>query len=254
MPHQFELLQPNRPRLNAIDLLRGLAMLWMTGFHFCFDLNHAGFLQQNFYSDPFWTWQRNAIVSLFLLCAGVSQAVAMQQGQSWARFARRWCQIALCALLVSLGSWWMFPQSFIYFGVLHGIAVMLIIVRLTAAWGAWLWLLGGLAIATKFIAAYAHSAGFAGAFLNEKTWSVLGLFSVKPITEDYVPLVPWLGVVWLGLALGQWLLAQRPQWLQLALPAAAQPIVWLGRWSLSYYMLHQSVLIGLLSAYVWLRA
>ena len=29
----------------------------------------------------------------------------------------------------------MFPTSFIHFGVLHGMAVMLIVARLTAGWG-----------------------------------------------------------------------------------------------------------------------
>ena len=53
----------------------------------------------------------------------------------------------LSALLVSAGSYLVFPQSFIYFGVLHGIALMLVVVRLTAGWGAWLWPAGAIAIA-----------------------------------------------------------------------------------------------------------
>ena len=113
-------------RFDTLDALRGAAMVWMTVFHFCFDLNHFGYLRQNFYQDPFWTWQRTAIVSLFLLCAGMGQAVAIAQQQSWPRFWRRWVQIAGCAVLVSAGSYWMYPNSFIYFGVLHGMAVMLI--------------------------------------------------------------------------------------------------------------------------------
>jgi uncharacterized membrane protein len=61
-----------------------------------------------------------------------------------------------------------------------------------------------------------------------------------------VPLVPWLGVMWWGMAAGQWLLARRANWLSRTVPAAASPLSWLGRWSLSWYMLHQPVLIGLL--------
>ena len=57
-----------------------------------------------------------------------------QQRQGWPRFWRRWLQIAGCALLVSLGSAWMFPRSYISFGVLHGIALMLIVTRATARW------------------------------------------------------------------------------------------------------------------------
>jgi uncharacterized membrane protein len=137
---------PATPRFDAIDALRGVAIVWMTVFHFCFDLNHFGWLREDFYRDPVWTWQRTAIVSLFLFCAGLGQAVAHQQAQGWQRFWRRWGQVAGCALLVTAGSYLMFPRSFIYFGVLHGIAVMLILVRLTAGWGHWLWWLGGLAI------------------------------------------------------------------------------------------------------------
>ena len=60
-------------RHDRLDALRALALLWMTGYHFAFDLNHFGHIRQNFYQDPVWTWQRTAIVSLFLLCAGLGQ-------------------------------------------------------------------------------------------------------------------------------------------------------------------------------------
>ncbi len=161
-----------RLRFDRLDALRGLAMVWMALFHFCFDLSYLGYWPQDFRADPFWTQQRTAIVSLFLFCAGLGQAVALQQGQGWARFGRRWAQIAGGALLVSIGSWWMFPQSLIYFGVLHGMAVML-------------------------------------------------------------------------------LLAHRPQWLQGAVPSLLKPLAALGRWSLSFYLLHQPVLLGALMAFGW---
>ena len=233
-------------RLDAIDAFRGLAIVWMTAFHFCFDLNHFGWLKEDFYRDPFWTWQRTAIVSLFLFCAGLGQAVAVVQGQSWPRFWKRWAQVAGCALLVTAGSYFMYPKTFIYFGVLHGIAAMLIVVRLTAGWGAWLWLLGALAVAAKFIAWQLHGAGLLPEVLNAPALNWLGLIGRKPIAEDYVPLLPWLGVMWWGMAAGQWLLAQRTRWMTVALPAGAAPLTWLGRWSLSWYMLHQPVMIGAL--------
>ena len=66
----------NTRRLDTLDSVRGLAMVWMTVFHFCFDLNNAGVIQQNFLQDPVWTWQRTAILSLFLCCAGAGQAIA----------------------------------------------------------------------------------------------------------------------------------------------------------------------------------
>lgn len=242
-------------RLELIDALRGLAMVWMTVFHFCFNLNQAGYIRQDFYNDPLWTWQRSCILSLFLLCAGAGQAIALYQGQSWRQFGKRWLQIAGCALLVSVASVVMFPNSYIYFGVLHGMVVMLLIARLTAVWGRWLWLVGAIAIAMKYIAFYVISSWAAADFLNEKMFNWLGLISVKPITEDYVPLVPWLGVMWWGMAATQWWLARqgrlkcsnaKPQTTAMAL----RPLSSLGRWSLSYYMLHQPVML----AGLWLWA
>ena len=244
----------SRQRLQTLDALRGFAVVWMTAFHFSFDLNQFGYLRQNFYLDPFWTLQRSVIVGLFLCCAGMAQAAAQQQGQTQRAFFRRWLQVAACAVLVSAGSYAMYPKSFIYFGVLHGLTVMLLITHLIAAWGRWLWLAGGLVFALKFIADYAHTQSPGLEFLNEPTFNWLGLISRKPITEDYVPLVPWLGVVCWGMAAGQWLQRNHLAELSHTLPRATAPLVWLGRWSLSWYMLHQPVLIGALMALAAFRA
>jgi uncharacterized membrane protein len=229
---------PVAARLERLDALRAVAMLWMAAFHFAFDLSHFQLLspRQNFYVDPFWTWQRTCIVSVFLFCAGVGQAVALQAGQGWPRFWKRWAQVAGCAVLVSLGSALMFPRSWIFFGVLHGMAVMLVLCRLAAPLRGWLWPLGALAIALPWVVTHPS--------MNVTGLNWLGLGTRKPITEDYVPVLPWLGVMVWGMAAGQWLQAHRPQTLSGPLPPAVRPLALLGRWSLSFYMLHQPVLIG----------
>jgi uncharacterized membrane protein len=227
-------------RFDRLDALRGAAMVWMALFHLCFDLNFYGLLQprQNFYHDPFWTGQRTAIVSLFLLAAGLGQAVALQAGQGWPRFWRRWAQVAGCALLVSLGSAWMFPKSWISFGVLHGMAVMLVLARWAAPLRGGLWLLGAVALVLPWLVRHPF---FDTPFTN---W--VGLVTRKPVTEDYVPVLPWLGVMLWGLAAGQWLQTHRMSLLAGAVPVALQPLALLGRWPLSFYMLHQPVFIGAL--------
>ena len=248
-----------RQRFDAVDALRGFAMVWMTVFHFCFDLNHFGYWRQNFLLDPFWTWQRTAILSLFLFTAGLGQAVAVHQGQSWQRFWRRWGQVAVCALLVSAGSYLMYPSTFIYFGVLHGMAVMLVVVRLTAGWGRWLWWLGGLAIAASYtiiiIADYALLTRATAELFNSKALNWLGFVTRKPATEDFVPLLPWLGIMWWGMAAGNWILRLRAAWLAMPFSKGnvlVKALTAMGRWSLSYYMLHQPVMIGALMAVGWL--
>lgn len=245
---------PPSKRYAAVDALRGLAMVWMTVFHFCFDLSHLGFWDQDFRADPFWTAQRTAIVGLFLFCAGLGQAIAWQQRVDWRRFLRRWAQIAACALLVSIGSALMFPRSFIFFGVLHGMAAMLLVTRLTGNAGWWLWPMGLVAMALPWAAQWLLAGPWQdlAALFNSRALSWLGLVSRKPFTEDYVPVLPWLGVMWWGMAVGQWVFRRRDSWLAAPLPAAVRPLAALGRWSLSYYMLHQPVMLGILMAAAWL--
>lgn len=247
-------------RFDAVDALRGLAVVWMTAYHLCYDLNHFGYLQQNFFRDPVWTLQRTAIVGLFLFTAGVAQALAVHTRQGWPRFWQRWAQVAGCALLVSLTSYWMFPRSFIYFGVLHALALMLIAVRLLAGarrWAPSAWLMLGLALmALPPLAALVLAQpawADAAALFNSRALNWLGFITRKPVTQDYVPLLPWLGVMLWGMAAGQWLVRHRPAALRRLKIPVTRPLVWLGRWSLSWYMLHQPVLIGALMAVQALR-
>ena len=249
-------LKPALPgRYFLLDAMRGWAVLWMTAFHFCFDLNYFGFIHQDFHTSPVWFVQRTCILSLFLLCAGFGQAMAVHAGQSWNRFWRRWLQIAGCAAAVSVGSALMFPNSWIYFGVLHGMAVMLLLCRATASWGRWLWPAGLLVVALGYFAPQIHTMFNLTDVWNQAPLNCLGLVRYKPFTEDYVPLLPWLGVMWWGMAAGQ--MAAARGWIKrltLSQPAAPlRPLAWMGRWSLSWYMVHQPVMIGVLTAVGYLR-
>lgn len=235
----------DRPdRFDRLDALRGFAMVWMTVFHASFDLNNFRLIAaQDFYRDPFWTGQRLVIVSIFLACAGASQAVAHQQGVGWPRFWQRWGRIVLCAMAVSAGSWWMFPNSWISFGVLHGMALMMLIVRLLAPLRLrWLTALAVLALLAPQV--------LGDPFFDSRWTNWVGLVTRKPRTEDFVPLLPWLGVVLAGFVATRVMLSRAPHGLDGPLPSLLDPLARLGRWSLSYYMVHQPVLIGLCLAWV----
>jgi len=223
-------------RVQSLDALRGAAIVWMLAFHLCFDLNHFGWLEprQAFLSDPFWTWQRVCIVSLFMFCAGASQALVQAQGQGWPRFWRRWAQVVACAGMVSLATFVVFPLSWVSFGVLHGLALMVLLARLTAAWPSRL--LMGLALLAILAPQVWQDPVFDSRWLNG-----VGLVTHKPVTEDYAPLLPWMGLVWLGLVLGPGL-----QHLHLPQLRLTRALAFLGQWPLSLYMLHQPLFWGLL--------
>src|SRR5581483_7425720 len=110
-------------RVGAIDALRGIALLMMFAYHFSFDLRYYGVLQADFENDPFWLTFRAIIVAMFMTLVGFSIVLADAQGTKLPRFLRRVGLIALGALAATLASLVLFPASFIYFGILHSIAV-----------------------------------------------------------------------------------------------------------------------------------
>lgn len=227
-------------RLQRLDALRASWMLWMAAFHFCFDLAWFRITDWNFYADPRWTLQRTLILSGFLFWAGLGQGLAQQAGQGAARFWRRWAQVAGAALLVSAGSWLAFPQSYISFGVLHAFALMLPLLRFGAP------LLGTPALLALALLAIALPQLLQHAWFDSRWTNWLGLVTRKPVTEDYVPLLPWAAPLLLGLV------AARQRRLQRLLQGGAPRwLVGLGRWPLSFYLLHQPLLIGAL--WLWQR-
>ena len=228
-------------RITAVDALRGLAVVAMIAFHFCFDLAWFRITGSDFYRDPFWLTARTLILSSFLLLAGASLVLAQRTPGGRARFWRHVAQVAACALLVSVGSYLVYPRSYIWFGVLHAIAVSLVLIRPLAGQPRVALALG--------IAVIAAGNFVASPWFDGRTWGWLGFATVKPITEDYVPLLPWTGVMLVGVALGHALV--RNDFRAIA-PFARLPrwIAWLGRHSLVVYMVHQPMLFGAL----WLVA
>ena len=164
----------------------------------------------------------------------------MRAGQRAGRFWKRWSQVAGSALLVSLGSWFMFPGSWISFGVLHAIALMLVLLRLGLA------RLPSAVLLGLAVVAIAAPQFVQDTFFDTRWTNWVGLVTHKPTTEDYVPLLPWFGLMLLGFVVTR---ARPGLWAG----TAPRPLAVLGRWSLSFYMVHQPVLIGGLTAVQLLR-
>ena len=218
-----------------MDAVRGLAVLLMVGYHSCFDLNFYGQTHFRFNEDPFWLDFRTIIVGLFLCVMGVSLHLAGRGGLCWPRYVRRLVLVSVCAGLVTVGSLFLFRESYIFFGVLHFVVVASLLALpflrgegITLVVGLTCIVLGNLVQHPIF---------------DHPAWQWVGMMTHKPITEDYVPLVPWFGVVLVGVWLGRWI---GVGWGRLTLPRTMTPLVILGRYSLLVYMLHQPVIMGLL--------
>jgi uncharacterized membrane protein len=230
------------PRLALVDALRGFAVAQMIVYHFIYDLDYFGWVDLAMTRDQPWLGWRTAIVTQFLLLVGLSLVLRTSFKPSAADFWKRWAQVAGAALLVSLGSWFVFGPRFIYFGILHFIAVALLIARPIVRLGTLNLAFGAAAIAIGLL--YSDPA------FNTPPATILGFMTRRPPTEDYVPLFPWIGVVLVGVGLGAgW---QRAGW---SMPASLRRLnqnpprwlVLLGTWALTVYLAHQPLLMGMLA-------
>jgi uncharacterized membrane protein len=225
-------------RIRAIDALRGAAICMMIVYHAAFDLNWFHIISADFNHDRFWLSFRDLIVSSFLLLVGVSLALASRAGISPKRFWRRIALVGACAMLVTVGSYVTFPKTFITFGILHCIVVSSILG----------WPLVRFPRAALIVGIVVIVVGVAiGLPLFDLPWlNWVGLMTHKPATEDYVPLLPWFGVVLVGVSIGCWLLQRHMHDLRQISRASPKWLTWLGRHSLLVYMIHQPILVGLL--------
>ena len=228
-------------RIAGVDVLRGLAVVVMVAYHAAFDLAYFRMIAANFYRDAFWLNARTAILSSFLLLAGVSLVLAERSARGRAGFWRHVLEIGACAIAVSAASYVVFPQSFIWFGVLHAIAVSLVVVRPLVSRPVVAMAVG---IAIIVAGVLFTSTTFDNRFLG---W--IGFVTAKPVTEDYVPIFPWTGVILLGIAAGHALVRTDFRAVR-SLGSWPPPLAFLGRHSLAVYMIHQPLLFGLL----WLVA
>lgn len=232
-------------RLVALDLARSAALLAMAIFHFVFDLELFGFASPGTTQLPGWRWLAYLTAGSFLFLAGFSLWLAHGQGVRWRGFGWRLSRIAGAAALITAATWVALPDAFIFFGILHAIAVAsllgLAFLRLPPAA---LIALGAVVIwlpqAVRFDA------------LDAPWFWWTGLQATPLRSVDYVPLFPWFGPVLFGIACARLMtragaLDRLAQWRAGPLARAA---AWPGRHSLAVYLTHQPVLIAL----VWLAA
>jgi uncharacterized membrane protein len=230
-------------RYLLIDAFRAVAIVAMVLFHFCYDLSYFGLAEFDFYRDPFWLNARTVILGAFLGLVGVSLWLAHGAGVRLGKASRRVIMIAVNAGLVSLATFALFGERWIFFGVLHFICVAslagLVLVRSRA-----------LALAVGVLCLW--GGHYAHPFFDQIGLRWIGFMTHKPATEDYVPLVPWFGVVALGIVVA-------PFFKTMAGAFHGRTRAWrlfaaTGRHSLLIYMLHQPLLIGALKIFVIVRA
>lgn len=241
-------------RFHELDLWRGLAVVSMVIYHFFFDLNFLGLAPREMYAGGWLVFQR-MIASSFLLLVGISLTISFSHARDkpffgvFKKFLKRAGFVMAAALLVTLGTGLFVPEQYVRFGILHLISVSTIIaVPFLFIRPAWITaILGAVSI---YFGAFIKTLSVSHPFL---LW--LGVAYPGFATVDYFPVVPWFGIVLIGIFAGKWMYpdgTRKYHWLSVPSTPDNRPqtiLAWVGRKALWIYLIHQPVLIGVLT--VW---
>lgn len=235
-PNKIEPVKPAAGRLHGLDLTRGLACLSMPIFHSVYNLYTVGLIDSQWTKHTFWQIYQHLGLGTFVLVSGMAFTISTQKGIRWPRLAHRALKLGLVALGITLVTYLAMPERFIRFGVIHFFTVTILLApffRFVRLWA----VIPGLAVIV--LAMMIPKSGVSpDAYLY-----ITGLMSDRPRSMDYIPLVPWFGVFLVGMGLAT--LLKVPQFYK-DVASWQKPIIWLGKHSLWFYLIHQIVVYGLL--------
>jgi uncharacterized membrane protein len=239
-----------KPRIPVIDVARGVALSAMIVYHFAWDLSFLGFIDTAVGRAPGWVAFARAIAGSFLFLVGIGLVLADDAGQSWGGFLRRLAKVGLAAAAITVATLIFMPDAFIFFGILHMIAVgsILALPFLRAPVPLTL-------IAAAFVLSLPHFVGWSAFDPLWLAWT--GLYRMPPSTLDFEPVFPWFGPILLGVAAGRIIVDTRLRGLLADTPVrgrVSRGLQTMGRWSLVVYLIHQPILLGILYPIAMLRA
>jgi uncharacterized membrane protein len=230
-------------RIPLIDAARGAAILAMFAFHLTWDFAHFGYIDSSIvFATPFSRFG-DTIGSSFLGIAGMSLVLAHSPSFRTRAYLRHLGMIVIAAAAVSIATYVSIPDGFIFFGILHCIALATLI-ALPFLFLPW-WtaaLAAALAVAAPRL--------FMSPLFDAPIWWWTGLSTFEPRTNDYRPILPWLGMLLCGVALmkigDRFALRDKlARWQPRNV--LSRGITFGGRHSLAIYLVHQPIFFGLVS-------
>ncbi|MBX9738439.1 MAG: DUF1624 domain-containing protein [Beijerinckiaceae bacterium] len=230
------------PRTESLDAARGWALVAMFVFHIVWDLGFFALVPLDWPTDPRFKAFGHAIATAFVGLAGVGLTLGARNGVLWGPALKRVARIALAAAAVSAATYAIFPDEFIFFGILHVIALAslcaLPLLRAPSL------LVGGVAAVALALPLLVSEPLF-----DHPAFWWLGLGTDDPRSNDWRPFLPWFGVMLAGVLVGRLILARGlPDFMAnwRARSGFGRSLVWGGRHSLLVYLVHQPVFIAVI--------
>ncbi|MFY9290126.1 MAG: heparan-alpha-glucosaminide N-acetyltransferase [Methylorubrum rhodinum] len=231
-----------RGRIDALDVARGTALAAMASYHTLWDLGFLRLTPENHALTPPGRLAAHVIAGAFLMFVGLGLVLANGRGVPLRAFSLRIARIGGAAALITGATYLAFPQSYIFFGILHCIAAASLLGLPFVFAPVWITALTAMAVLLA-------PSVIVHPLLDAPELYFLGLGRQRPDTNDWVPLFPWFGMVLAGIALarlgGPFLVSgQLARWR--ARHGIARAAAFAGRHSLAFYLVHQPVLLALL--------
>jgi uncharacterized membrane protein len=233
-----------------VDAARGVAIAMMVVYHLMYDLDYFGGYPIESTSG-FWARFADATASAFLLLVGVSLAISYARASAghpgrslFGKYLLRGIRIFAYGMALTV-VFLVFGMGVVAFGILHLIGVSIIL-----AYPFLRYRFANLFLGLSLVAAgvYMRIEGLS----SQSPWLLpFGVVPENLVMPDYRPLLPWFGVVLLGVFAGNVVYGglRRPALFVGKAPAVARPLLPLGRNSLFVYLIHQPILIALLAAF-----
>lgn len=236
-------------RYTVLDVLRGGAVIAMIIYHALWDLVNIFGVYMPWFSSTTASVIQLSIRWAFILISGFSIHLSKRK-------LRHALTVLGASLIITLVTFIFTPEARILFGVLSllGSAVLLTI-PLNKPMKKINPTVGIVICALLFVLTYNLPRGFVGVgdfalfelpdFLYCHT--LTAFFGFKPagfFSTDYVPLLPWLFMFWIGYYV--YLFFEKYNLLRFMSAFSLKPLEFVGRHSLIIYMLHQPVVYGLL--------
>ncbi len=214
-------------RIDELDSLRATALVLMLVLNFVTDLNHFGIM--NTETGDQWWWLARIAASLFVGISGVSYFLAHRLEYDFTKTSGRTKRLIFWAFVITIITYIFEPSAYVRFGVLHLLALASIVAFPVARKPEFAL---GIGLILLIIPLSSNS---------NLVW--LGLRETGFIAIDYFPLNPWLGIFFIGLALASRIYPEGKPLTEIQWP---EKWLWFGRNTLTIYVIHQPILIGLL--------
>jgi len=214
-------------RIDELDSLRATALVLMLVLNFVTDLNHFGIM--NTETGDQWWWLARIAASLFVGISGVSYFLAHRLEYDFTKTSGRTKRLIFWAFVITIITYIFEPSAYVRFGVLHLLALASIVAFPVARKPEFAL---GIGLILLIIPLSSNS---------NLVW--LGLRETGFIAVDYFPLNPWLGIFFIGLALASRIYPEGKPLTEIQWP---EKWLWFGRNTLTIYVIHQPILIGLL--------